>query len=135
MQTSIAAEALGYLLAVRAGRSPNAADKESYRRRLDRVLDSQPLNVADVAGDKENWSQAAADAYNGVKHAHLSLPPPPLPTLFALTLTMVLRANLLCVLGVDRDLVAKLAEHQGWWGLRKAYDSVANWPSRQGDEN
>jgi hypothetical protein len=129
MQTSIAAEALAYLRAIRSGVDENSAAHESFESRLRGLVGSQPLEIGDLAGDQQTWIVAAKDAYNGVKHANLPLPERPLPTLIALTMTGLLRSHLFLELGVDPATIGKLAENQSWWGLRSAYAQLSGWPS------
>lgn len=129
MQTSIAAEALAYLRAIRAGVDEKSAAHESFESRLRGLVRGQPLNIGDVVGDQEAWIVAAKNAYNGVKHANLPLPERPLPTLIALTMTGLLRSHLLLELGVDRDTIGELTKNQSWWGLRSAYAQLAGWPA------
>ncbi len=101
MQTSIAAEALAYSRALRAGATKRAAREQSFEGRLRDLVENQPLDLAHVVGDQEAWISAAAKAYNGLKHANKPLPTPPIPTLIAGTLVGLLRAHLLLELGVS----------------------------------
>jgi ApeA-like protein len=128
MQASIAAEALGYAQAIQAGVSKRTAADEQFASRLRRVVDGQPLSVDKIVGDTDRWIKAAAKAYNGLKHANKTLPAAPLPALIALTMTSILRGQLLLELGVDASAVAGLEKQQGWWSLRSAYDSLKDWP-------
>ena len=101
MQASIAAEALGYIQAIRAGVPEQKAAYEPLPSRLARVVSGQPLHVESIAFDAQHWLDAAVAAYHGVKHANKVLPSAPLPTLIALTMTTMLRSQLLLELGVD----------------------------------
>lgn len=134
MQTSIAAEALAYLRAIRAGVDDKSAAHESFESRLRGLVGTQPLDIGDITSDQETWIVAAKNAYNGVKHANLPLPERPLPTLIALTMTGLLRSHLLLELGVEPTEIEKFAENQSWWGLRSAYAQLAGWPSSRNTE-
>jgi hypothetical protein len=68
-QSSISLEALGYQLALDAGKSESAARKLTYEARLEIIANAIP--VSPVMPD---WSRRAADAYNGVKHANRAMP-------------------------------------------------------------
>lgn len=72
-QTGPGLEALGYLLMVRDGTSKKAATATTLKKRFERILadlgDSLPFNGA-------SWVDAAAAAYNGLKHANRREPDP-----------------------------------------------------------
>lgn len=71
VQTNIGFEAIGYRLAVEAGKSPGGANREHHDARLQRIAAALPVVPP---FDVEDWVMRATDAYNGFKHAHRDLP-------------------------------------------------------------
>lgn len=124
MQTGIAAEALGYRLAVGRGATPREASNESFGARLRAIVESSPLPVDEVIGDTQAWERLASSAYNGVKHANRALPDRPTCYLIAQTLCILIRAHVLVELGVSRENAAEYRRHRQWWSLRTAYESL-----------
>ncbi|MFJ3491027.1 ApeA N-terminal domain 1-containing protein [Leifsonia aquatica] len=71
-QVGIGLEALAYLVLLRDdGKTDKEARDTPFKERLDRLLIGMEAALP-FSGD--GWSQAAADAYNAVKHANRALP-------------------------------------------------------------
>lgn len=70
-QCGIGLDGLGYHLALAAGASISAANSESHKTRLLRVM--QDLRVP-MPFDTATWAQEGAIAYNAVKHANRQMP-------------------------------------------------------------
>lgn len=124
MQTGIAAEALGYRLAIARGATQREAGSESFADRLAAILERSPLPIHEVIGDSQAWAQVTSAAYNGVKHANRELPDKPTCYMLAQTLCILIRAQVLLELGVHEDDVAEYRRHRQWWSLRTAYESL-----------
>ncbi|WP_263120808.1 HEPN domain-containing protein [Cellulomonas fimi] len=112
IESSIGFEALGYQLALDSGLGKNAARNESYRERVQRVLDEVPVPLR---FDTDVWVKDSADAYNGVKHANRDLPDVDL-------MLSTLRRNWLVarlwIAGRIRVAPSVLEANMHWWAER-----------------
>ena len=69
----IGLEALGYQIAMKGGRSKSAANALSLAERLRVIAADLPFTPP---FDIEDWVSGTAEAYNGIKHANKTMPPP-----------------------------------------------------------
>lgn len=125
MQTSIAAEAYGYLAAIDQGVSARQAKNIPYAERLSAAVNDSRLDLSDlVAEDVGAWVRRATAAYSATKHANRELPDGMESWLIASVLIIVLRILAFRALGISEDEIGRAREVSPWWQLRQEYHKL-----------